>query len=50
MTEQEMKDRIMELEHAVRTLNQLWDKEFQAHQKTQLRVIQLQKQILGIKE
>lgn len=48
--EQQMKNRIMELEHAVRSLNQLWNQEFQAHHKTQLRVIELQKRILGIKE
>lgn len=50
MTEQEMKDRIIELEHAVRTLNQLWTKEYTAHHKTQLRLIELQKWVLGIKE
>lgn len=50
MAEQEMKDRIIELEHAVRTLNQLWDKECNAHHKTQLQVIELQKRLLGIKE
>lgn len=50
MTEEQMKNRIMELEHAVRSLNQLWTKEYEAHYKTQLRVIELQKRILGIKE
>ncbi len=48
MSEQEMKDRIIELEHAVRSLNQLWTNEYTAHHKTQLRVIELQKRILKI--
>lgn len=48
--EKEYVQRIMELEHAVRALNQLWDKEFKAHYNTQLQVIKLQKRILGIKE
>jgi hypothetical protein len=57
MSEQEMKDdlwrakdRIVELENAVRSLNQLWTNEYTAHHKTQLQVIELQKRIMGIKE
>ena len=57
MSEQQMKDnlfrakdRIVELENAVRSLNQLWTNEYTAHHKTQLQVIELQKRLMGIKE
>ena len=45
-----MKNRLVELENAVRSLNQLWTNECIAHHKTQLRVIELQKRLMGIKE
>ena len=48
MSEQGTKERIAELEHAVRTLTELWNKECEAHYKTQLQVIKLQKRIMGL--
>lgn len=50
MTEREalMLDRITLLEESVRLLTELWTKECERHAETQMQVIKLQKQILGI--
>jgi hypothetical protein len=50
MSEEELKERIAELEFAVNTLNTLWDKEYKSHSKTMDKLIELQKHVLGIKE
>ncbi len=48
MTEQEMLDRIAQLEEAVKMLNKLWSSECERHNVTMQYVIKLQKRLLGI--
>lgn len=47
-TEQELRDRISQLEEAVKMLNKLWSSECDRHNVTMQYVIELQMRLLGM--